>query len=48
MEDFIVTMYAPDIDKFQIKVRADSKKEAEEIALRRIIVINVEEVENEH
>jgi len=47
MKEYRVTMYAPNQDKFHFTVTAGSKQDAEEIALRRIIVINIEEEKNE-
>jgi len=47
MKEYKITMYAPDQNKFWFNVTASSRAEAEIIALKRMIVIGVEEVEHE-
>jgi hypothetical protein len=47
MKEYRVTMYAPDQDKFHFTVTADSKQDAEALALKRIIVVNIEKIKNE-
>ena len=47
MKEYRITMYAPDQDKFHFTVTASSREDAERTALKRMIVIGIEEVEHE-
>ena len=47
MKEYRVTMYAPNQDKFHFTVTASSREDAERTALKRIIVVNIEKLENE-
>ena len=46
MKEYRVTMYAPD-QKFHFIVTASSREDAERTALKRVMVINIEKLENE-
>lgn len=47
MKKYRITMYAPDREKFHFTVTAENREEAQKTALRRMIIINIEEIKEE-